>query len=299
MYYRDCRDDVREKLKTMLMERPEDLVRLFIFLDEVDNANNYDCAKSAPWRNLKSFLYDDRPFEYFAEQYISNTKTAQNNQEYLEKMQNLYEQMLNSDRLKDDKAAILHIPTDVLNVLQQKIDLIAVPTSMFVMNRLGGLSHSEMAKLQIGYEAILNLYKWWNGEISGKRCAKNIVDASMVTVGSMGGATGGALLGTYLFPGLGTYIGYVTGSYLGKTATECLSDRLTTLLFDLPKDVAVERAYTYFGLHHTASNEEVNQVYRLLVLKYHPDKKGGSVEKFLELQAHMAVIKLAKKEELW
>ena len=50
---------------------------------------------------------------------------------------------------------------------------------------------AALAALQLGWEAIQNLRRWWKGEISGKRCAKNIVDSSfsigMGVVGGIGG----------------------------------------------------------------------------------------------------------------
>jgi len=60
-------------------------------------------------------------------------------------------------------------------------------------------------------EAYQSIKKWWNGEISGKRCVKQIVDsvssvAAGVGVGIIGGVIGGALLGS---------VGEVVGSFLG------------------------------------------------------------------------------------
>ena len=50
-----------------------------------------------------------------------------------------------------------------------------------------------LAALQLSYEAIQNLRRWWKGEISGKRCAKNIVDATFSIAAGVGGGFAGDL----------------------------------------------------------------------------------------------------------
>uniref|UniRef100_A0A914QJM8 J domain-containing protein n=1 Tax=Panagrolaimus davidi TaxID=227884 RepID=A0A914QJM8_9BILA len=50
----------------------------------------------------------------------------------------------------------------------------------------------------------------------------------------------------------------------------------------------------YFGVYHNSPNVEVNKAFRNLCRKYHPDKAGGSHNKFTEMQYYMAVIKAAK-----
>lgn len=62
-----------------------------------------------------------------------------------------------------------------------------------------------------------------------------------------------------------------------------LSDWLTLKLFDLPKDQAVENAFSFMNLSHHASNEEINSRFRQLCLQYHPDK-DGDVNEFHKLQ---------------
>ena len=87
------------------------------------------------------------------------------------------------------------------------------------------------------------------------------------------------------------------GGIIASNVAEMLGDYLTRTIFDLPKDVAAEKAYCYFGLSQSAPNNKINEVYRGLCLKYHPDKQGGDHQKFLELQSQMAIIK-AHREEL-
>ncbi len=48
------------------------------------------------------------------------------------------------------------------------------------------------------------------------------------------------------------------------------------------------------GVHHEANNHDINKAYRKLARQYHPDK-GGSQEKFFELQASIGIIKAARE----
>lgn len=112
--------------------------------------------------------------------------------------------------------------------------------------------------------------------------------------GGAGGAAYGALVGSVFGPVgtvVGTTIGGVVGGVCGSIVAAELSKRLTQKLFDVPRSVAVENAYNYFGLTQSCSNGEVNSAYYRLALEKHPDKQGGSKENFLELQANLAIIK--------
>jgi hypothetical protein len=140
-------------------------------------------------------------------------------------------------------------------------------------------------------EAWNNLKLWWRGEISGKRCAKSIIDS----LAGVAGGIGGAAMGTLIFPVVGTVIGAVVGGVAGTAITSCLSDWLTQKIFDLPKSVALENAYRFLGLQYGASNNEINSSFRRLALRYHPDK-GGNYDDWHKLQYSMAIIKLSKGE---
>ena len=97
-----------------------------------------------------------------------------------------------------------------------------------------------------------------------------------------GGPVGAVVLGA---------AGSIGGTFIGSV----LIDKLTESLFDLPPTVALEKAYDYLGVHHTATNGELNQAFHRLCLKHHPDK-GGNQEDFLKLQCQFELIKLARGE---
>lgn len=94
---------------------------------------------------------------------------------------------------------------------------------------------------------------------------------------------------------LGAVIGGIIGAILSAKIAEPLSERLSQKIFGIPKEIALENAYTFFGVKMSSSNEEINKAFKRAARKHHPDK-GGAHEDFLEVQVHMSVIKLARGE---
>lgn len=144
----------------------------------------------------------------------------------------------------------------------------------------------------LSYEAAVNMKKWWKGEISGVRCAKNVVDSLGSCAGGLALASGGAYVGAVAGP-VGVVCGALVGGLLGSVAAATLTDWATQCLFNVPKDVALENAYNYLEVSQTASNDEINKSYKRLCLVYHPDK-GGSDEAFHKLQMCLQVVRLQR-----
>jgi hypothetical protein len=69
--------------------------------------------------------------------------------------------------------------------------------------------------VSITTEASLSIKQWWIGEISGKRCAKNIVDSLIVAAGAAIGAAGGGYVGSGIGVSVGTGIGALFGGPVG------------------------------------------------------------------------------------
>merc|ERR1712142_231786 len=96
------------------------------------------------------------------------------------------------------------------------------PRTMALQSHTGDLAVSEKMNTVLGI--IFNSIKdWWNGKITGKRCAKNVIDA-------------GAIYGVGAFAGalVGGTLGGVGGSALAYLGTPYLED-FTCWLFDLPR----------------------------------------------------------------
>ena len=143
----------------------------------------------------------------------------------------------------------------------------------------------------LAYDVVRNLQQYWRGEITG-------ATATLEIAGSLSGAGGGLLgcaAGTALFsfvgvPWVGCFAGSLAGGWTASAATKAvLSD-----LLDVPKDAALAKAYAYFNVGKYASNDELNRQYRKMVRVSHPDKPGGSKEKFLELGVHWDVVRISR-----
>ncbi|CAF1399058.1 unnamed protein product [Rotaria sordida] len=159
--------------------------------------------------------------------------------------------------------------------------------------RAGALAPVAIAAVLLSWEALKSIAAWWKGEISGKRCVANIVNAASTIGGGAAGGAAGVYIGTLIAPGIGTVIGGLAGGILGSSAAAALSKWLTEYFFDLPPTVALEKAYTFLDLKPSCTNSEINSQFKKLALKYHPDK-GGSAEDFHKLQVSVAIIKQAR-----
>ncbi len=186
----------------------------------------------------------------------------------------------------------------------------------------GAVAMVLLSAVYLTYQTVINLRQWWSGEISGVRCAKNIIDSLGGVAAGVGGVVG-AVIGSVVSGPLGMLAGGIIGGLVGAHLARILLDQLTQKIFGVPKmgtggnayanqgapktgpggnayaqqgvpkRVAEEKAYAYLGVPMTASNSEVNTAYRRLCRKHHPDK-GGRAKEFLVVQAHMNVIRAAR-----
>ena len=65
------------------------------------------------------------------------------------------------------------------------------------------------------------------------------------------------------------------------------------------KDVDTNKFYEILGVGKEATSDEIRKAYRKLAAKYHPDKEGGSQEKFQELQAAYEVLSDPEKKQIY
>ena len=61
---------------------------------------------------------------------------------------------------------------------------------------------------------------------------------------------------------IGGMIGGLTGFQTGRY----LMERITSSILDLPKTEAIEKAYNFMGVHHSADNSELNKAFRRLAM---------------------------------
>jgi hypothetical protein len=63
------------------------------------------------------------------------------------------------------------------------------------------VQNSTIIPAMLSAEAIFTLWKWYRGEITGKRCAATIVNMLVSAAGGVGGGMAGAAIGTAISPG--------------------------------------------------------------------------------------------------
>uniref|UniRef100_A0A914PBZ1 J domain-containing protein n=1 Tax=Panagrolaimus davidi TaxID=227884 RepID=A0A914PBZ1_9BILA len=182
------------------------------------------------------------------------------------------------------------VKAKILSKVTNAVSLQTVGTTMML------LKSEYLAGVYLVYEIYDNIYRWWNGEISGQRATKNIIDSVAAVGGGAAGASAGAAMGSAFGP-IGTAVGGALGAITGSLTAGHISETFTRWLFDLPKTEALEKAYNVFGVYHNSPNSEVNKAFRNLCRKYHPDKAGGSHNKFTEIQYYMTIIKAARGEK--
>ena len=148
---------------------------------------------------------------------------------------------------------------------------------------------------QLSWQTYQTILRWYNGQISGKRCVKNIIDDVATLAGGMGGACIGGYIGSMFGP-IGGALGALGGNILGAMTLNQISERLTRNIFDLPKSVALENCFNSMKLPYDSSNSDINSRYRSLARTYHPDKDPSqwAEEKWQELQVCMGIIKASK-----
>lgn len=324
-------DEIRKRLIALFgsdqESDQESLIRILYYLAEEDKAY-YNIGISPVWRTLKSAMSTDRVFKGYAERLAEDTKKAETDPDFRKVMADLYANMMEASEtpMDDDyahgwqlvssdkrlmtgasvgfarawslipvasQAQILQL---IPKVITNRAALSTIDEVVGLVNKIGGPSVMvTLAVAYLSYEATKNLCRWHKGEISGKRCAKNMIDATVSIAAGLGGGIVGGAIGSVAGP-VGTIVGGIAGSVLSTAAAGTLCDWFTQYLFDLPKEEALENAYNFLGVNMRASNAEINTAFRQLCLKHHPDK-GGSAEQFHKLQVCMGVIRVSREEQ--
>uniref|UniRef100_A0A914PNV7 J domain-containing protein n=1 Tax=Panagrolaimus davidi TaxID=227884 RepID=A0A914PNV7_9BILA len=254
--------------------------------------------QSPSWTTLCSVYDANSVFVNFAHLLVKDNFDLN---EHVDKLyESFYHQHLLEDRLKFSD--ILAGSADSIEKILQRLSPTVKAKILKKIPYIGQLQtagttmslFSELlSSVRLPWEAIRNIYRWWNREISGKRAAKNVVDSLAVVGGGAFGASAGATIGSFFGP-VGTVIGGAIGGISGSITAAHFSEEFTEWFFDLPKTEALENAYNFLGVHHTESNAEINRAFRSLSMIYHPDRRSGSEERFMELQIYMAIIKAAR-----
>lgn len=270
-------------------------------------------------------------FRKVAERLAEDTKTAEEDPKFRQLMYDVWNNFLKDNLLPDadgGRKLELAIPSDAITATTQYAFMRAVyrlsPQAFTALRSFVHTSSGPVARFTgralavartaqpvikvalvavfLAVDIIRNIRRWWNGEITGKRCVKNIIDYGVAVAAGIAGGIGGEAIGATIGAmggplgiAVGAVVGGMAGGIASTIAAQTLCDNLTQWLFGLPKSEALENAYNFLGVSATASNSEINSCFRQLSLKYHPDK-GGDRDGWTRLQYSLAVIKEARGE---
>lgn len=323
------KEAVRDKLVSLADKDPEKYIRVIHYLDKEEEKYT-DLDQPPVFKTLVAALKSAKVFFLTAEKIAEDTYRAEVDPDFRAKLGAIYLKMLDScdQEVPDDEQGFdLSLDhTMQRNVVEQSgfmglacawpqlspssqvrvlevLRRFASPQAMTcvdevvsVTNKAGGaVVMVGLAAVYIGVILFRNIRRWWRGEISGKRMAKNVVDAFVTTgagiVGGLAGSAAGVALGPF-----GVLAGGVLGGVLSSTAASYLSDYVTQKIFSIPKEESLENAFNYLGVTVGSSNSAINAAYHRKCLETHPDKDGGSTEDFQITQLHMSVIKVARED---
>jgi hypothetical protein len=318
-------DDIINALQEAFKNDPESCARVIYFLAKSISA---DCA--VPLRSLQSVLHNAMLFKKVATCMVEDTKTVDEDPNYRKTMYEMWNIFL-KDNIIDNPdggqrlvfaihqeryctviqynfmSAVSRLSPESFRALATTVSAMGGQMSIYaralaIARNAQSVARVALVTVHLASEVIKNIKRWWKGEITGVRCAKNIVDCGVgIAAGIGGGIAGemiGAAVGSLLGPvgiAFGAVTGAVVGGALAAATAESLCDRLTQWVFGLPKSEAIENAYNFLGTSSYDSNSVINTAYRRLALKYHPDK-GGDADKWTQLQYSMAVIREARGE---
>lgn len=323
----DIPDDVRKDLGKAFLEQDDSLGRALWFLSD---SIAKKCAE--PYIRSLQMVPNPKVFKIVAERMVEDSKKVDNDENYRQVMYDVWNNFL-KDKLTEcpdggqklalairpDSTttvaqfcflrAVARLPPESYMKLATSVSAMSGPVAVYggkalaIAQKAQPVVRVALVVVALAWNVIKNIRRWWKGEISGKRCLKNIIDCGIGVAAGIGGGVGGEMMGASagFFVGgpvgaaFGAVIGAVVGGVLVSITAETLSDWLTQLMFGLPKSEALENAYNFLSTSPNASNSDINSNFRHLALKYHPDK-GGDAKKWTQLQYSMAIIREVRGE---
>ena len=221
-----------------ITENQEALARVLWYLTEEDKKYKESGQVSPTWRTLKYVLRKDTAFKLFVDQIAETTKQPDIDPSFRETMRLTNEEI--KGQSKKDTLDESKVEEDVLNALgprdpnidsnsdwltrawslipatgQQLLigSLPMLATNQTVLSTIENVANliltpacsavmCTLSAVCLTAGTILNICRWWDGEITGIRCIKTIIDdfsaCGAAFVGSAGGSiVGGVIAGMY------------------------------------------------------------------------------------------------------
>ena len=233
----DWKEEVKESIFKLFKDSPENFVRIVFFLDEESKLFRGE-EESPVWKTLKYARRSPEAFKMYALKLAEDTKQIEKDSRFKEVIREIHDQMMNAtDDCEDDGKKMDPLKQDLMissfpgmnmmwnvvglegrkqitSIILQAARTINTSQTVSILDDALGLisKHSNtvavaLAAVYLTATAIKSIYKWYIGEISGKRCAKDIIDS----FGSLGGGVAGGFAGA----NIGAFAG-PAGALLGK-----------------------------------------------------------------------------------
>lgn len=171
----------------------------------------------------------------------------------------------------------------LFNITSPLTHLLNIKELLSMSQKLSGDRYEVTASFfYFGCDIFRNWKRHEKSEISGVRCAKNIVDSFAELAPGVAGGFGGELFGSTITPGIGTLVGGVGGGMASTFVCGALFDRLTQWIFNLPKDESLEKAFRDLDLPCNVSNDEINIKFVRLAHQNLPNSQNSDWKKLKE-----------------
>ena len=228
----------KRKIKRIIIKQfkdsPEDFARIVFYLDEESKEFQKMEEESPVWETLRDAMEAPEAFKMYALKLAEDTKQIKKDARFKEVIRDIYYQMMSAtDDCKNDGKELELLPLNqdliissfpgmnmmwnivgaeerkqITSVILRVARTINTGKTLSVLDDALGLisKHGKsvaeaLAVVYLTLTAIKSLYKWYIGEISGKRCAKDIIDSFGSLGGGVAGGLAGANIGAFAGPG--------------------------------------------------------------------------------------------------
>ena len=229
----DWKETIKNLILKFFSDSPENFARIVFFLDE--ESKLYQEEEESPvWKTLKYAVRSPDAFKLYALRLAEDTKQTDKDARFKKIIREIYNQMLSAtDDCEDDGKMLDLLPLEkdlivssfpgmnmIWNIVgsegrQQITSIIlrvartfntsqtvsVLDDALGLISKQGNVVAAALAAVYLSVTAIKSLYKWYIGEISGKRCAKDVIDSFGSLGGGFAGGFAGANIGAIAGPG--------------------------------------------------------------------------------------------------
>jgi len=185
-----------------------------------------------------------------------------------------------------ESSIAISLPTNGLATLQRVIGVSFSPT--LVSSGVLDLQAHDLisGSIVLLLQGAVNIFRWYNGDITGKQAMKNMIGNFGAVAGAAGGTAAGVVSAVGMGAAAGTFAGpagIVVGGIIGAIVGGLLFGGIARVLIEkffpdgdleefLSKRNAMHEALYNLACTEAATDHDLRQAYKRGLLRYHPDK---------------------------